>query len=162
MKILSIMMQLWCWGITRRCLNLTWEGQWLVVMWGRPTSRGACSEEQSNPFRLLKDHKGGLLSRCSVKAKSLFRSMPAIAFEMCLYLPMTLRGAWWIIVVMSMWYNINATFSFVFKYNLFGKRSISFGGYSFGKSSCLVELWSCPCGCDGCEITGIKLQSHSV
>ena len=42
-KIRSIMMLLLCWGITQRCLNRMWEGRWLVGMWGRPSSHGACS-----------------------------------------------------------------------------------------------------------------------
>lgn len=41
MRIPSIMMQLLCWGITPSCLSPTWEGQWLVGMWDRPSSLDA-------------------------------------------------------------------------------------------------------------------------
>lgn len=35
MRILSILMQQLCWGTTQGCLNRTWGGQYLVVLWGR-------------------------------------------------------------------------------------------------------------------------------
>lgn len=41
-RIPWIMMQLPCWEITQRCLNLMWGGQCLVGMWGKPFSHAVC------------------------------------------------------------------------------------------------------------------------